>query len=261
MIDKPHPGHDVRSYFVAFSRWLWLLALCTALAAGGTFIVTRLQQPIYRATTVLVITVPSTVDPSQSNLSATYAKLIMQPVVLLQAASQLGDTSAAQLANSVQAVPDSSTGYLINVSVDDPNPDRAAAIANAVASAFISTVNEQGLGDKYPVQVFQPALPPTTPDHPKPLQNTLIGGVMGFALAVALVHVLIWLGEKDPANQGVSSKPANQDVPEQPRMTVPIDKHVTVPLSRLPEQTYQTQSQEQARETIPADQELAKRTE
>jgi capsular polysaccharide biosynthesis protein len=206
MLEQFHPSHTLRNYLAAFVGWLWLLVLCTALAAGGAFIAARLQQPIYQATTVLVITQQTTIDPSQNNLAATYAKLIMQPVVLQQAASQVGGTSATELAKSVQAVPDSGTGYLINVSADDPNPNRAAALANAVTSAFISTIKKQGLADKYPAEVFQPALPPTTPNHPKTLLNTLIGGALGFALAVALVHVLIWLGQSKSAKQSISEQ-------------------------------------------------------
>jgi|SRR5579859_2138461 len=216
MIDKSYPSRKVSSYVTAFGRWLWLIALCTVLAGGGTFIVTKLQQPVYRATTILAFNGEPVADPSlSSQVASMYAKLITQPVVLQQAASQVGGISATDLANSVQAAPDSNSGLLIDVSADATNPNRAAALANAVASAFISTINEQGLADKYPLIVFQPALPPTTPDHPKPLQNGLIGGVLGFAIAVALVYMLIWLGESKPVKPGIpEQKQTSQVIPD-----------------------------------------------
>ena len=204
MRDKSDPGRKVNTYVAAFRRWFWLIAFCTVLAGGGTFFITTLQPPVYRATTILAFNGEPVSDPSlSSQVTSMYAELITQPVVLQKAASQVGGISAAALAKSVQAVPDNNTGLLIDVSAEATNPNRAAALANAVVSAFISTISAQGIADKYPVVVFQSALPPTAPDHPKPLQNGLIGSVFGFALAVVLVYLLTWLDEREPDGQNM----------------------------------------------------------
>lgn len=177
-------------YLAAFARWFWLAALCVIVAMAGTFAATEMQTPVYRATTVLFVGQQSAnvplVDPQ---VVTTYQQLISQPVVLSAAASQVGGISSADLALNVQTTVENNTS-LIDVSVDDADPHRAAALSNAVAGAFISKLSGQALTASYPVVIMQPALPPSTPDHPKPVLNTLIGGALGLVVGIILIQLL-----------------------------------------------------------------------
>jgi len=271
-LSEARRGHELRNYLAVVKRWLWLLGLCAVLAAGATFVITRLQPPVYRAATLLVVDQQASgQDTAYTSLLAsdqlvqTYVNLIDQPAVLQRAASQVGGISAATLAGRVQASAQTNT-QVIQIQVDDTNPARAAALANAVAASFIAvqqqssqaefneaaqqlnqelaqvtaqinaltdqidtlranapsssqlqtlqqqldaalahrttlqTVNTQlvaqNLAASNDIRVFQPAVPPTVPDHPKPVINTAIGGVLGLVLAASAVFLFEILDDR-----------------------------------------------------------------
>jgi capsular exopolysaccharide synthesis family protein len=106
-----------------------------------------MQSPIYRATTLLTINQQLPGQDAYSSLLAsdqlvvTYEALISQPVVLARAAHQVDGVSPTQLAQRV-TVQDQPGTQIIQLSVDDTSPNRAAALANAVAAAFIAIHQE-----------------------------------------------------------------------------------------------------------------------
>jgi capsular polysaccharide biosynthesis protein len=221
----------IDGYFGIFLRWLWLLGLCTVIGAVGTFIVTKAQQPVYQATTVLLVQQENAASSvASSQITTTYAQMINQPIVLSRAASQAGGISPSELAKHVQAVAESDTA-LIDLSVDDTNPNRAAVLANTVALAFISVLNEQGIADQYPAVVFQPAVPPTTPDHPNPFQNGLAGGTLGFAIAAVLIHLLSLLDNPVHSARKAAELPdlAINDKPKMEQLTGSVIRDVREP--------------------------------
>lgn len=190
MPDEARTSRYGQRYFAAFARWFWLAALCIVVAAAGTFVMTAIQTPVYRATTVLFVGQQSASVPLvDTQLVTTYAQLISQPMVVAQAARQVGGIAPTDLAKYVQVAAESNTS-LIDVSVDDADANRAARLSNAVAGVFVSEISGQANAASYPVVVFQPAVPPTAPDHPKPLLNTLVGGAFGLAIAIILIHLL-----------------------------------------------------------------------
>ncbi len=198
-LDGTRPDRKPYDYFTPFMRWFWLLVLCTAIGAIGAFVVTKLQKPVYKATTVLVVNGTGTTPlPQAASIQATmYARLIVQPGVMQLAARQAGGITAADMAQRIQASSESNIA-LIDISADDTSPKRAAQLANSVASAFISVLGEQGLSDTYPAEIVQPAIAPTAPDHPNPVINALVGAVLGLALGIVVIHLLSWLNDQPP---------------------------------------------------------------
>ncbi len=196
MPDEARTSHDEHRYLAALARWFWLIALCVVVATAGTFAMTQLQTPIYRATTVLFVGQKSANVPLvDTQLVTTYEQLVSQPAVLTAAANQVGGISSTDLANAVQTAVEGNTS-LIDVSVDDATPQRAAALSNAVAEAFVSKISGQAIAASYPVVIIQPAIPPPAPDHPKPLLNTLIGGAFGLVLALVFVQLLDFVDDR-----------------------------------------------------------------
>ncbi|MGZ3598563.1 MAG: hypothetical protein ACXWQR_05700 [Ktedonobacterales bacterium] len=195
-------------------RWRWLLGLCVLLGVVGTFAVSKLQPPVYRATAVLVVASESAPSPDEgTQLAITYAPLVIQPIVLQRAASVVGHVSARELAGRVHSTAESNSA-LIDISVDDTNPSRAATRANAVATVFTSVLVEQGLSVRYPVVVFQQAAPPAAPDHPSPTRNAVIGGALALALAIVLIHLLdLWESRPTAAvksSEAIASEQVNR---------------------------------------------------
>src|SRR6185437_10114608 len=137
MPDEARTSSYRHRLLAAFARWFWLAALCVVVATAGTFVVTEIQTPVYRATTILFVGQQSANVPLvDTQLVTTYQQLISQPAVLAAAASQVGGISSTELARSVQTAVENNTS-LIDVSVDNADPNRAAALSNAIAGAFI----------------------------------------------------------------------------------------------------------------------------
>ena len=262
---------QLRHYSEVIVRWFWFLGLCALLAGGGAYVVTKLQKPVYRATTLIIVDQQASgQDPYSSLLASdqlvtTYVNLITQPAVLEKAASQAAGTTIASLQSRVQASSQTGT-QIIQIQVDDTSPVRAANLANAVAQAFIivqqnSTLSEfnaasqlldqelaqvtsqidsltnqintlqasnpsdptipqlkqqlnsaeerrsslqtadnqltlQDITSSNDIRIFQSATPPTSPDHPKPLTNALIGAVLGLLLALCVVLLREFLDDR-----------------------------------------------------------------
>jgi capsular polysaccharide biosynthesis protein len=206
MADETHTSRYGRRYLAIFVHWFWLVAICVVVAAAGTFVITKIQTPVYRATTILFVGQQNANVPLvDTQLVTTYQQLISQPAVLAEAANRVGGISATNLARYVQTAVESNTS-LIDVSVDDSDPNRAAALSNAVAGAFISKISGQVITASYPVVIIQPAVPPTTPDHPKLWLNTLLGGTFGLVIAMVLVHLLEVVDNQMPPAPPVEEK-------------------------------------------------------
>jgi capsular exopolysaccharide synthesis family protein len=188
-------------YVDALLRWLWLIVVCAVLAGGVAYVASKLQHPVYRASALLVV------DESHSGqdlynsylaseqFATLYTQLVKQPIVLEQAAHELGGVSVEELASAISTA--SVTGSpSLEVRADSPDPTQAARMANGVAEALVAVVAEQGPGNTNIVRVFQPAVEPSAPDHPRALRNAAIGAALGLALAVIFVLLMEALRER-----------------------------------------------------------------
>ena len=134
---------SLRSLMQIGRRWWWLLLLAPLLAGGSAYYSVSQKQKLYSSTATVQINPPAkdssvsmtTFDTSQTFVE-TYRQLIkttsvLQPVI---AALQLPyDVTALEKKVSTSAV----TGtQLVHISVSDPVPAQAAAIANEIAKEF-----------------------------------------------------------------------------------------------------------------------------
>ena len=135
---------ELQQYAKVVLRWWWLIVLSVAVAAGSTYYTTRLQPSIYRTKTTLMIgrTLESA-NPDYGSiymgeqLAQTYAQLVRREPVLRGAVESLGlDMSWTDLAASVSTTLVPNT-QLLEISVIDTNPQRAKALADALAQQLI----------------------------------------------------------------------------------------------------------------------------
>ena len=134
---------ELKQYTALLWRWKWLILLATLLAAGAAYGASRLQVPIYQATTTLLVNqAPNeqvtdyTAILTSERLARTYAEMLTNRPVLEEVILRLGaSTTPDELAKTidVQLVRDT---QLIAVSVEHPGPGWAAAIANTVVEVF-----------------------------------------------------------------------------------------------------------------------------
>jgi capsular exopolysaccharide synthesis family protein len=190
---------DIRDY-LRVVRASWLLLLVGLLLGAGTALgVSLLRTPQYTATTQLYVTtnggddLNSAVQGSQytEQKVASYARLLTSQDLATTVIDDLGlGVAPEQLTRRIQAdvVPDTT---LIDVSVTDPSPERALAITRTINTEFGDLVRqlETPVGETTPrVQVSVVATPllPDERSSPSFALNTVLGAILGLALAVVV---------------------------------------------------------------------------
>jgi len=135
---------EIRQYFNLVWRWLWLILLGAVVAGGTAFLVSRAQEPIYQATAVLLITegdVAGGNDFTAFQLSERLAKSYIERLnnyeVLAEAIANVGvDLDPDDLREDFLQVKLLNNSQLIELSVEHPDPQTAAALANEIPTVF-----------------------------------------------------------------------------------------------------------------------------
>lgn len=138
---------DLRQYIALLWRWSWLIVLATLLSGGAAFVVSQFQDPVYQTTTTLLINEATTTAQTSDytailtseRLARTYSEMLTKRPILetvmetldldsvYQDLEQMRDVITVQLVRDTQ---------LIELSVEDTDPERAALIANALVEIF-----------------------------------------------------------------------------------------------------------------------------
>jgi non-specific protein-tyrosine kinase len=123
-----------------------------------------------------------------------YAQIINSPLTLNPVIEKLQlDITPAALAEQITASAPLDT-VLIALTVTDSNPNRAAAIANAVAEQFGATVGNlelhgQGVDSPVKVSTVQYGVVPSAPSSPKKTINFALGLLLGLGLGIGLASL------------------------------------------------------------------------
>src|SRR5450755_1067895 len=185
------------SYYAMLARrWLWLILLGVALCGGGTFIASKLSRPVYQAAAFLSVDFQSSTSPYENTTASltivpTYTKYITNPAILSPIVALHPGMTLPQLTGMivVNQVPNTT---LIELDVDNSNPQLAAQLANEVGQQFAEYANTQ-----LPAVIhIVPAVEPTTPIRPKPSTYGLIGALVGLGLAIALIVIFEWIDDR-----------------------------------------------------------------
>ena len=170
-------------------RWILLTVIIVAGAASAAFALSRPKQ--YESTAVLALTPDLTRNQgplAADNLNAlmrTYAETAKASVTRTRAEAILGKSLPGPIDTAVAA----GTGIL-RISVRAPDPDEAAAAANATAQAFQASIADNGLLKATVVTPPEPASSPVAPRPPLIIGSALVVGLIcGLLLVLALESV------------------------------------------------------------------------
>ncbi|WP_165368462.1 polysaccharide biosynthesis tyrosine autokinase [Serinicoccus sediminis] len=227
-------------------RRQWRLIIGVTLAVVLiTAVITALTTPQYRAQAQVFVSTSggdSATDLAQGSTFAqrqvaTYADIVTTPIVLDPVADEFGlDGSAALSGRTTAQVPAGTV--LINLSLTDEDPQRAADLVNSIAAQFSRTVQDleriEG-SDTSPVKatVVQPATAPGATDTPDVPRNLVLGAVLGLLLGIGaglLRDVLDARIKGESDVQRVTGEPIvgaiayDKTAPEHP-LVVEIDPH------------------------------------
>ncbi|MDI6693930.1 MAG: polysaccharide biosynthesis tyrosine autokinase [Anaerolineales bacterium] len=141
---------DIRQYLWILWRYLWLIVLAGILGAGVAYYVSVTQTPIYQSTTTVLINESAaknavtdyTTILASERLTKTYSEMLVKTPVMEEVARRLNlKVLPDDLQKRVEAQPVRDT-QLVKISVEDPNPYLAAAIANTLVEVFSDQIKE-----------------------------------------------------------------------------------------------------------------------
>jgi capsular exopolysaccharide synthesis family protein len=189
---------DLRDYLRIIRRnWILITAVTLAgILVGGAASV--LTKPTYTAETQLFVAIQSSGSVQELQQGNTfsqarvqsYVKTVESPAVLQPVIDSLGLTvSVGELSSRVHASADLNT-VLINISVADSSAVQSAAIAQAVATSLVETVEnlekpKSGGSSPVSLSVISPAVAPTVPSAPNTRLNLILGLLVGLTLGAA----------------------------------------------------------------------------
>ncbi|MEU0412067.1 polysaccharide biosynthesis tyrosine autokinase [Streptomyces griseorubiginosus] len=202
---------DLRGYLKVLARRWPTVLVCLLLGIGAGETVTAVTTPVYEARTQLFVATGTGADTAELNQGQSFSQARVQSYAAIVATRQvtqpvvreLGLTyTPDQLASRISAEAPLNT-VLINITVRDTVPARAARIADAVAERFITVVEKLETPKQVPVSgpadaappavspvslgVTQQASIPKEPVSPKRLLDLAAGVFGGVLLAAALV--------------------------------------------------------------------------
>lgn len=191
---------ELRDYVrILHKNWVLILTLLIA-GIGVAAAYSLLVAPKYVATTELYVSVragegSATGDLVQGTSFArqavtSYVDVVNSAIVLDPVIDELGlEVTAEELAPQVEASSPLNT-VLIDISVTNTDPDRAAEIANAVGTQFAAVVVndlEKPEGEApslVKIKTIQPAVVPAAPTSPNVPLNLVLGALVGLALGI-----------------------------------------------------------------------------
>lgn len=130
---------ELKEYIRIVKHWAWLLILGLILGGAGGYLVSSYQTPVYQASTRVMVMRPSQESVSDytylsaQQLTQTYVQLVTTQPVLDAASAELGYEIEREQVN-VQQIRDT---QVIQLTVEDENPEHAAAIANVLVDKLI----------------------------------------------------------------------------------------------------------------------------
>jgi len=204
---------------------LWSIVIVVLVLAGVVLGFSLVQTPKYEASAKVLV------SPKQGG-HATLSDDVTGLQQLIQTLTEGADTrftadavierlnletTPQRLLDNLEAQQIPETQY-IQVSYEDPSPQRARLIANTYGEVLSELISEGKLGS-YVVraEVFDRATTPTDPSSPNIKLNVFMALVVGVALGIALAFVLESLGvgtdrkkQHSEASPGLGPRPVRQ---------------------------------------------------
>ena len=214
MQDKPQEENEsdlLELFYVVLHKWKMILLSLLLTGACGCLISVFLITPQYESTSVLYVLSKSTSITSLadiqmgSSLTNDYVEVVTSRPIIEQVIQNLGLTDETYESLKKKVSIDNPTNTrLLKITVRDPQPEMAKAIADELADvskSFISikmdqaapTVTQYGYADGEPVT-------------PNTVKNTVLGALIGAVLAIGVVIVSFLLNDTIMTTDDIEKK-------------------------------------------------------
>lgn len=179
---------------------IWIIALCFCIGGLGMALYTKFMvTPMYQATATIYILSGETISVGElqlgSQVSPDYVEIAKSRTTLKNTIARAGledKVSVGELAGGVSVATQEGTHFM-QVSVTNANPEYAQVLANTLADEMSDRVVTVMNMEK--PSIVEKALEPTAPVSPSLMKNVLIGGIVGFVLAAAVIILLYFMDD------------------------------------------------------------------
>ena len=199
-----------------------MIVACPVLAAVAAGVVSFALPPVYEARVDLAVrpapflptTDPNGAAVSSSQILATYALFMTEPLVLDKVVADLGIiTTSDQLVKEVKVTPDS-LALVLHITVQDTNPARARDVANTVVADFMTAVKQiQQVETQAPnprtadnFVVLSPAVLPIKPVSPNKALNIAVAFALGLLVALGMAFLLDYLDQSIKSEEDLTER-------------------------------------------------------
>ncbi|MDD3218033.1 MAG: Wzz/FepE/Etk N-terminal domain-containing protein [Lachnospiraceae bacterium] len=191
---------DLREVVTILIRKIWLIVLCMAIgvAAVGAVTITMIT-PQYSASSMIYILTKTTSVTSLADLqmgtqlTVDFQTLATSRPVVESVIEQLNlDAEYEDLVNTI-TVENPTDTRILKTTVENPDPQLAMDISNAMSDAIAAQVAEVMTTDK-PTNVERAVLP-KSPSSPNLVKNIMLGALLGAFLAIAFVLVRYFMDD------------------------------------------------------------------
>jgi len=242
---------SLKELFQTLRKRLSLIVLITALATMTSGIVSYFFiTPIYQASTQLLVNqsredqTPFQYSDIQTNLQLinTYNVIIKSPAILDIVRDELNLEESIEEVNQKITVNSEKDSQVVNISVQDPDPERAATIANTIATVFQVEIKNLMKVDNVNILSKAEVKENPSPIKPKPVINMAIAFVVGLMTGVGIAFLLEYLDNTIKSEQDIEKilelpvLGAISEIDEEFEAT----GHTTIQKSRVRGETYGT---------------------
>jgi len=131
---------ELKNYYYMLIRWIWLLVLCTLLGTVSGYGASRLEKPTYRATTKILVS--KDLSDQNSQFAAMNTQQLIDAYVQLLSSSSVTDEASRRLNYEINlkelgSVLQIRSTNVIEITIEDTDPQRAAAIVNMLVVVLI----------------------------------------------------------------------------------------------------------------------------
>jgi capsular polysaccharide biosynthesis protein len=178
---------------------LWMVPLVLALSVGTAVVATSRQTPTYRTSATLAV-VPNATIRDGPELLRSIETLDRRTVIATFAQIPSTERIRVTAARAVALQADSLGYYLsqafvipntnlIRIEVAGPDPARAAAFANALATT--TTSEAKAMYRVFDMTPLAAAVRPTAPVAPNPRRAIALAAILGAFLGIAATYLLV----------------------------------------------------------------------
>ena len=194
---------DLRQLLAVIIGKLWIVLLCGFVVAVTAFMATKVfVTPIYESTTKIYVlnragdntNVTAADLQASAQLTKDYQELILSRTVLEQVIEEENyDLTYKEMVKKITVDTPADT-RVIKIIASDPDPKTAQEIADAVRETSAEHIRK--VMDTQAVNTVDEANLSVDPARPNAAKNTVIGGVAGMFLAMAVIIVIFIMDDR-----------------------------------------------------------------